>query len=258
MIEPILQSLRDVEGVQGALIVDPSAAVLAHNAHAMYDVAVLQQVARAVVNSVDSIQLVQDDWDMLNAHFGDGQLVLRSLRTAGDRPRRYVLAVIADASLNVAFLGVALRVASGKLMTELEGPSAASSSMSIPIAIAGGTGRIAKSDLSGPEHARGQLSWSGSDTGTGVNRFVGSGSASGNSEVIVTDPSSQAFLTTCTRALAASVGPMAKVFVKEAVREVCGDRPFAPPDGPALVAHLARLIDDPEDRATFVRATRTL
>jgi hypothetical protein len=253
MIEPILQSLRDVEGVQGALIVDPSAAVLAHNAHAIYDVAVLQQVARAVVNSVDSIQLVQDDWDMLNAHFGDGQLVLRSLRPAGDRPRRYVLAVIADASLNVAFLGVALRVASSKLMTELES-SAAASSMSIPIAMAGGTGRVAKSDLSGPELARNALSWSGSDTG--VRSIVGpSGS---NSEVSVTDPSGHAFLSSCARVLAVSVGPMAKVFVKEAVREVCGDRPFAPPDGPALIAHLARLIEDPDDRANFVRATRSL
>ncbi len=250
MIEPILQSLRDVEGVQGALIVDPSASVLAHNAHAMYDVAVLQQVARAVVNSVDSIQLVQDDWDMLNAHFGDGQLVLRSLRASGDR--RYVLAVIADASLNVAFLGVALRVASGKLMAELESSASAASSMSIPIAIAGGTGRIPKSDISEP--TRGHLLWSGTDTG--VHRHAGPGSGLGNSEVVVTDASSQAFLSLCARALAVSVGPMAKVFVKEAVREVCGDRPFAPPDGPALVAHLARLIDDPDDRAAFVRATR--
>ncbi|MBC7974210.1 MAG: hypothetical protein H7138_04440 [Myxococcales bacterium] len=252
MIEPILQSLRDVEGVQGALIVDPSAAVLAHNAHAMYDVAVLQQVARAVVNSVDSIQLVQDDWDMLNAHFGDGQLVLRSLRASGDR--RYVLAVIADASLNVAFLGVALRVASSKLMAELEGSaSSAASSMSIPIAIAGGTGRIPKSELSEP--TRGHLIWSGTDTG--VHRHAGPGSGVGNSEVVVTDAWSQAFLSLCARALAASVGPMAKVFVKEAVREVCGDRPFGAPDGPALVAHLARLIDDPDERAAFVRATRT-
>jgi len=247
MFEPILQSLRDVEGVQGALIIDPTAAVVAHNAHASYDTGVLQQVARAVVNSVDSIQLVQDDWDMLNAHFGDGQLVLRSLRTTGDKPRRFVLAVIADASLNVAFLGVALRVASGKLVVELE---SASSSSSIPIAIAGGTGRVPKSDLSVPD--RGAFSWSGD---TGVVSRVGTGSGA---EISVTDPSGQTFLSACTRALASSVGPMAKVFVKEAVRAVCGDRPFAPPDGPALIAHLARLIDDPDDRAAFVRATRTL
>ncbi len=53
MLEPILQSLREVEGVQGAMVVDPSAAVVAHRAHTIYDLSVLQQVARSVINSVD-------------------------------------------------------------------------------------------------------------------------------------------------------------------------------------------------------------
>jgi len=257
MLEPILQSLRDVEGVQGAMVVDASAGVVAHRAHAIYDLAVLQQVARAVVNSIDSVQLIQDDWDMLTAHFGDGKLLLRSLRVTGPRPRRYILTVIADSTLNVAFLGVALRVASGKLVGVLESSPAMASSLPVPVAIAGGTGRVPKTDLSGPEPVRGGLSWSGSGD-TGVHRSIGPGSGVTYSEVAVTDPSSQAFLSACTRALAVSVGPMAKVFVKEAVREVCGDRPFAPPDGPALIAHLARVIDDPEDRAAFVRATRVM
>ena len=140
MLEPILQGLREVDGVQGAMIVDHSAAVIAHRSHAIYDLAILQQVARSVVNSVDSVQLIQDDWDLLTAHFGEGKLLLRSLRTTGAKPRRYVLAVIADASLNVAFLGVALRVAAGKLVAELEnGPPAPSpmgtntGSMAIPV-----------------------------------------------------------------------------------------------------------------------------
>src|SRR4029079_16979660 len=111
MLESILQGLREVEGVQGEMFVDAAAAVVAHRAHSIYDLGVLQQVARSVVNSIDSVQLIQDDWDMLTAHFGDGKLVLRSLRIAGARPRRYILTVIADSTLNVAFLGVALRVA---------------------------------------------------------------------------------------------------------------------------------------------------
>lgn len=32
MLEPILQSLREVDGVQGAMIVDHAAAVVAHRA----------------------------------------------------------------------------------------------------------------------------------------------------------------------------------------------------------------------------------
>ena len=253
MLEPILQSLRDVEGVQGAMVVDSGAGVVAHRAHAIYDLAVLQQVARSVVNSIDSVQLIQDDWDMLTAHFGDGKLLLRSLRVTGSRPRRYILTVIADSTLNVAFLGVALRVAASKLLGELEAtPQVTSQSGPIPIATGstGGSGRLALPDQSRPEFAKTGLSWSGSTTSTG--------SGVGSSDVGVSDPSALTFLSGCTKALAASLGPMAKVFVKEAVRKVCGERPFTRADGPALIAHLAAGIEDSDDRASFQRATRAL
>ena len=252
MLEPILQSLREVEGVQGAMVVDPSAAVVAHRAHTIYDLSVLQQVARSVVNSVDSVQLIHDDWDMMTAHFGDGKLLLRSLRTSSGKPRRYVLAVIADSTLNVAFLSVALRVAATKLLAELEaGVPAASSPVPTTIAAGStGSGRISMVDQSRPVLEKTGLSWSGTTTG--------SGSGVGSSDVGVSDPASSTFLSACTKALAASIGPMAKVFVKEAVRKVCGERPFTRADGPALLAHLAAGIEDSDDRASFQRATRTL
>jgi predicted regulator of Ras-like GTPase activity (Roadblock/LC7/MglB family) len=252
MLEPILQSLREVEGVQGAMVVDPSAAVVAHRAHTIYDLSVLQQVARAVINSVDSVQLIQDDWDMMTAHFGDGKLLLRSLRTSGARSRHYVLAVIADSNLNVAFLSVALRVAATKLLAELEA-GAPTASSSVPTSIATGStgsGRIPIVDQSRPVLEKTGLSWSGTTTG--------SGSGVGSSDVGVVDSASSTFLSACTKALAASIGPMAKVFVKEAVRKVCGERPFTRADGPALLAHLAAGIEDSDDRASFQRATRTL
>jgi predicted regulator of Ras-like GTPase activity (Roadblock/LC7/MglB family) len=255
MLESILQGLREVEGVQGAMIVDSGAAVVAHRAHSIYDLGVLQQVARSVVNSIDSVQLIQDDWDMLTAHFGDGKLLLRSLRTGGGKPRRYILTVIADASLNTAFLGVALRVAASKLLVELEsntGPAAGSQVSPMPqVPVAGSShisGRIPMVDPARPpEVARSGISWSGS-----------SGSGVGASDVAVADTASSTYLSACTKALAASVGPMAKVFVKEAVRRVCGERPFSRADGPALIAQLSATIDDSDDRASFQRATRAL
>ena len=249
MLEPILQSLREVEGVQGALVVDHAAAVVAHRAHTIYDLTVLQQVARSVVSSVDSIQLIQDDWEMLTAHFGEGKLLLRSLRTtAAARPRRYILAVIADSTLNVAFLGVALRVAATKLLAELDAAPTPAPSASVPIPLASGsTGRVPL-ESSKPELAKTGLAWSGSGSGSGV----------GSGDVGVADSASSTFLSACTKALAASVGPMAKVFVKEAVRKVCGERPFTRADGPALIAHLAATIEDSDDRAMFQRATRSL
>jgi predicted regulator of Ras-like GTPase activity (Roadblock/LC7/MglB family) len=251
MLESILQGLREVEGVQGAMIVDSGAVVVAHRAHSIYDLGVLQQVARSVVSSIDSVQLIQDDWDMLSAHFGDGKLLLRSLRTGGGKPRRYILAVIADATLNTAFLGVALRVAASKLLTELEsggGPAAGSQVSPVPVASASHvSGRIPLVDQSRSDVARSGISWSGT-----------SGSGVGTSDVAVVDSASSTYLSACTKALAASIGPMAKVFVKEAVRRVCGERPFSRADGPALIAQLSATIDDSDDRASFQRATRAL
>ena len=246
MLESILQGLREVEGVHGAMVVDPTASVIAYRAHAIYDLPVLQQVARSVVNAADSVQLIQDDWDLLTAHFGEGKLLLRSLRTATAKPRRYILAVIADATLNTAFLGVALRVAATKLVAELEATPAGAA---VPVAIVhSSSGRHPISDQSRPELAKSGLSWSGVNSGSGV----------GSSDVSVSDSASSMFLSACTKALAASIGPMAKVFVKEAVRRVCGDRPFSRADGAALLAQLAATIDDTDDRAMFQRATRSL
>jgi hypothetical protein len=249
MLEPILQGLRDVEGVQGAMIVDHTAAVVAHRAHTIYDLTVLQQVARSIANSVDSVQLIQSDWDTLTAQFGEGRLLLRNLPTTHTKPRRYVLAVIADATLNTAFLGVALRVASGKLVAELEAAPATSHGTGVPVPIASGsTGRHAPPDQGPAEVAKTGLSWSGVSSGSGV----------GSSDVGVSDSASSTFLTASTKELAVNIGPMAKVLVKEAVRKVCGERPFSRADGPALIAHLATMIEDPDDRAAFLRATRAL
>lgn len=264
MLEPILQGLREVEGVQGAMIVDQAATVIAHRAHAVYDLSVLQQVARSVVNSVDSVQLIQDDWEILTAHFGEGKLLLRSIRVGGAKPRRYILTVIADQSLNVAFLGVALRVAASKLVTEIEAnpnpqpmPQGSMPMTSGVMPPPNNTGRIPT--MSQPEPVRAELAkngitWSGVSSGSNVM----SGSGIGSSEVTVADPASSTFLSGCTKALAVSVGPMAKVLVKEAVRKVCGHRPFSRADGEALLETLLQGIDDKDDRAQFVRTTRVL
>jgi hypothetical protein len=78
------------------------------------------------------------------------------------------------------------------------------------------------------------------------------------SDVGVSDAASSTFLSACTRALAANLGPVAKMLVKEAVRKICAGRPFSRADGPALLDHLAATIENSDDRATFQRATRAL
>jgi hypothetical protein len=110
------------------------------------------------------------------------------------------------------------------------------------------------SEPSRPDLAKAGLAWSGVNSGS----TVGSASAVATSDVGVADTASSAYLSACARALATSVGPMAKLLVKEAVRKVCAGRPFTRSDGPALLAHLVVAIDNPQDRETFQRATRAL
>lgn len=274
MLEPILHSLREVEGVHGAMVVDDEAAVLAYRTHAIFDdISVLHQVARSVLTAVESLQLVQDDWDVVTAQFGEGKLLLRSLRTA--QSRRYILTVIADANLNVAFLGVALRVASQKLVLELDAMMNGNGAQSGPIPVAFATAptrseQSSRTERSSRPELRQDLARAGqsgswpassatltpSSLKTGPIATVGV--PTGTGEIGALDSASLSFLSAATKALAASVGPMAKVFVKEAVRKVCGERPFSREDGPAVLAHLATTIDDTDDRASFQRATRAL
>lgn len=241
MYDSILQGLCDVTGVHGTMVIDAAAAVVAHRAHSIYDLTVLTQVARSVSSAVDTIGLIQEDWELVTASFSEGKLLFRSLRTKGGKPRNFVLVVIADSTLNAAFLGVALRVAAAKLVAELESrpppvPVAASAGASPPPAVEPLNGSAAR----------------GSSPGNGSIR-LGTNDSDADS-----DPVSAAFLVACTRALGKSHGPLAKLHVRDAVRKVCGDRPFTRADGAALIALIANTIDDSDDRATFQRATYTL
>jgi hypothetical protein len=72
--------------------------------------------------------------------------------------------------------------------------------------------------------------------------------------VAVADPASGAFLARCAKELAHCVGPIAKVYVEEAVRRVTPDAPFAMAQARALLEDLAAQIEDPDDRAAFRKA----
>lgn len=259
-MENILQSLHQLEGVHGAIIVDSSGRLIAHRSHSMYDENLQQQVARVISSAIDSVKLIHEDWDAITAQFSDGKLLIRNLSGGGNSPS-YTLALIADARLNPSFAGVAIRVAIGKLKPLLasgtntatlnasqltsgvgvavSAPSPTVLAASAPVAPRpASTGFTQKQPVA--EVATSGLSWSG----------FGSSAASG-SGVEVADPASSAVLTSCTKALARHVGPMAKLFVKEAVKKLFQGRPFSKNDAVTLVAEIAKHIDDANDAAQF-------
>jgi len=271
MFERILLGLHEVEGVQATIVIDGAGKILASQAHAVYDLPLLQQVSRTIVSAVDSVQLVQEDWELVTATYSDGKVLIRNLRPSRPQGRAVVLAVIADSRLNTPFAGVAIRVAASKLKAELDSPSASgmvaaipnqppsvsTSAYSPPVNGRSPTGstRLAPSSATPPlpippprpELAASGLSWSGLSKSLNVS----------TSGVSVVDDAASRYLTACTKALSASVGPMAKVFVKEAVRRVCTDRPFSREDAAALVAELLPHIGSASDREDFNRALRS-
>lgn len=254
-MESILQGLHDLEGVHGAMVIDGGGQLLAHRAHSIYNLELLEQATRAIVSAIDAVKLVQEDWEAITTHFSEGKLLIRNAASGGDSVA-FTLTLIADARLNPSFATVAIRVAMGKLKAALQagdGNAAAGQSGAGGRVTGGAAGSargqakpghasVAQPKASMTEVANTGLSWSG----------LGSSSMSASgSEITVADAASSAVLTACTKALAQSVGPMAKLFVKEAVRKVCPNRPFSKENVEALVTELAKCIESPNEATQF-------
>jgi hypothetical protein len=267
-MEAILQGIESLEGVLGAVAIGASGQVLAYRASPVYDLGMIERLAVAAVTAIDSLQLAQEDWDSVTANFSDGRLMLRNLTTNGAVPPSGVraLAVIADARLNLYFAGVAIRVAVSKLKAAgpvgahglsasspnqfLSASSAAVSASSLSASPLSSSQMLAASSpgfgSAQPDLASTGLSWSG----------VSGSSSMAASGVSVADAASAAFLTTVTKALARSVGPMAKAFVKDAIRKLWPGRAFSLEFGAPLISELERHIEDPADRADFRKAVK--
>jgi predicted regulator of Ras-like GTPase activity (Roadblock/LC7/MglB family) len=280
----ILQAVHAVDGVQGTLVLEGNGQLLAYQAHALYDLELLEKVSQTIVSTVDSVQLLREDWETLSVNYYDGTLIIRIIKPGGAATgRTVVLALIADNRLNPSFAGVAMRVAATKLKNLLESPNSAadlassstnlsgsnpntggshashsgvhpnlggSQPMGVAMPSAGGNTPppVPQGNVSAirTDMASSGLSWSG----------LGSSGRSSATDVAVADAESSAFLTVATKTLGASVGPMAKVFVKEAVRRLCPDRTFSRTHWEALIAELRKHIGDNDEASEFQKKMR--
>jgi hypothetical protein len=246
-MDGILQSLMDLGGVTAALVFDSAGQLVGHRGHAVYDQALCAHVSGVLAKALDAVQLQQEDWETVTAQYADGKIVLRRV-VAGSQA--HVLAVVADGSLNASFATVALRVAAGKLKRFLEGGPASSSvaglGSSAPAGSRSGPGPGPGGSQASPADSRPNLANSGLSWSKISNV--------GLSRVAVADPASGAFLGRCAKELAQYVGPIAKVYVEEAVRRVSPDAPFAIAQAKPLVEDLAAQIEDADDRKSFQKA----
>jgi hypothetical protein len=241
--------------------------VLGWHAHPVYDAELIQQVSKSVTSAVDSIKLLQENWESFTGQFTEGKLIIRNLTdtTKADAPM-VTLTVIADSRLNISFASVAIRVATNKLKAVLgkglpspmvlgspadvtepvsrvaPAPNLPSLGPGVGSSLVGGSsGNIPLGRSSPTTVASTGLSWSGLSGSSGMS---GSG-------VSVVDSASSDFLTVCTKALARKVGPMSKILVKEAVIKVCPDGPFSLDNGRDLITELAKHIRNPAESQQF-------
>jgi hypothetical protein len=234
-MEAILQTLMDLAGVTAAMVFDSTGQLLGHRGHSVYDRELCEQVSGGLVRAIDAVQLQQEDWETITAQFQDGKLILRKIGASGGRTQ--VLAVVADGTLNPSFATVALRVAAGKLRKLADGGAGSSSLLGTPPP----AGQGPPPSESHTNLANSGLSWSKT-------------SSIGLSKVQVADPAAGAFLGRCAKALAQHVGPIAKVYIEEAVRRVAPEAPFSLAMAAPLVEDLAGQIEDPADRREFKAA----
>ena len=248
-MDGILQALHEVEGVQATLVMDAGGQLLAHRAHAVYDGNLLQEVGRTIANAMDSLRLVHDDWEMVTANYSEGKILIRNLVAGRAAPGGAVaLALVADARLNPSFAGVAMRVAAGRIKNGVQTAAtmAAAAPPSAPVRPVTAPSLAAVPAPSRPVTAPVPVAAPAART----SGFQSAVTLSGASD----DPRAAAFLVACTRALAGSVGRMAKVFVKEAIGRVCAGEPFGREHAAPLLAELEKHVDDPVERAQFRKA----
>ncbi|MFL5261566.1 MAG: hypothetical protein ACJ79R_23680 [Anaeromyxobacteraceae bacterium] len=242
-MDAILQGLLDLPGVNAALVLDPASHLAGFRGKSIYDRALCEQVGATLGKAIDSIQLQQEDWETVSAQFADGKLLLRSLGKAAGGA--HVLAVVADATLNASFATVAIRVAANKLRKALEG-GASTSPPAAPATPAAAHSSVIPPPL--PASASQAL-----PSSTGMS-WTKPGSSVALTGITVRDPAAAAFLARCTKALARAVGPMAKVYVQEAVRRISADATYTMSLEAQLVDDLAGQVEDAAERAQFLKA----
>jgi predicted regulator of Ras-like GTPase activity (Roadblock/LC7/MglB family) len=287
-MDPILLALTELPGVTAAMVFDVHGQLVGHRGHAIYDRSLCEQVSTMLVKAIDSIQLQQPDWETITTQFADGKLLLRNLGSPGGQP--HFLAVIADPAMNPSYATVAVRVAVGKLKRALDGGAVSSPTQqsrpasslsqparsplpSVPPSVSGQTPpistysappamtsnpRTTDPGMTHPSPPSLQAIEAGAKPGLSASGLSWSRAGNTGSQVTVADPASSHFLTRCSKELARHVGPMATVYLKEAVRRISPNVPFSMELARQLVDELARQIEDAADRGKFKDSLKNL
>ncbi|MBN2525728.1 MAG: hypothetical protein JXR76_04980 [Deltaproteobacteria bacterium] len=239
-----LDDLCTMEGINGVFVCTIEGELVAFSAPRVYDAETLAIAATTAAQAAESISVQHANWDSLVANFRDGKLIFIQMD-------QYLLCVISDLNTNVPFLNVAIKVAKNKIKRKLDNMESGMSSTA-SLSDAKFSSQFSSPPAAFPQgmHSSGMQATSPAtrstmgeplaDVGSGFSwSGVGAASTGQSSAVSVIDEAASKMLTRVSEALAEIVGPMAKVFVKEAVQKICPTEPFS-------MNHLMRLLRELE------------
>lgn len=260
-----LDALSSVDGINGVFLCSDQGDLVEFSASEIYDQETLLQASSVVARATESISVQHDNCDNMVAHFKDGKLIML-------RVDNHILCVITNAGTNMPFLNVAIKVAKKKLKRQFEKNENTMENSSLPYQSSIPSNFNNNSDMrtnSSIEQSNTQPSMHSSFTphnptqnssmknsGFSSNSellWSGMGaSAMNSSAVAVADKNASQMLTKLSQALAEVVGPMAKVFVKEAVHKICTMEPFSMQHVKLVLKELEEQhVTDPDEIKTF-------
>jgi predicted regulator of Ras-like GTPase activity (Roadblock/LC7/MglB family) len=112
-IRPILSSLRDVAGVEGAFLLAGDGALVDKDLPAMFDAELFREVGPRVVRLRETFASIGDEMDTCTIRFADFKLHIRAIQ-------RGFLCILSSIAVNMPALRMGVLLAQRRILAELE------------------------------------------------------------------------------------------------------------------------------------------
>jgi predicted regulator of Ras-like GTPase activity (Roadblock/LC7/MglB family) len=135
---PILSTLRDVDGVQGAFVISDDGALIDLDMPAMFEPSLFTEVGPRIVRLRETFASGGDEMDACVIRFSDFKLYIRAMQ-------RGFLCILSSVGVNMPALKMGVQLAQRRILSELGSPdgspvSSPPSSLAPPIWTAGAYG----------------------------------------------------------------------------------------------------------------------
>jgi predicted regulator of Ras-like GTPase activity (Roadblock/LC7/MglB family) len=120
-IFPILSTLRDVDGVQGAFVISEDGALIDLDMPAMFEPSLFAEVGPRIVRLQETFASGGDEMDACALRFSDFKLYIRSMQKG-------FLCILSSIGVNMPALKMGVQLAQRRILSELGAPEGASGS----------------------------------------------------------------------------------------------------------------------------------